>query len=563
MSLYVTTATTAVNTEAPPNPIATQQPNSRGRNMWKILKWKIKQAQTMEAAVDNFVVTPNAEQRESSLRSIIDQFQTRVLEEIRPNIERLEKDEQDEVSNNKQSDLSIHNINSPIIQRKWTTDKFTTHKERVEQAGKCLQYGVPIFDLIVVLGLCGEIILFPVLISFQPTDRWMYDCQILSELTLIVYFILNCVLSSRMRGLRRKELSDLEQNRRDWLLWDFVACLPVNLFGGYDTCYSCRYMCSAPIAMNFVKLPVMMRRIRQSIYSNLESSTARKNFSTTYRAVRIFLIILSVMNVLSCLWYFVGTVDGWDDEYLDWFRHQNEVVVGQNYDGITRTERWIQSWYYSMLILVGDGVVPRSSTQHAFCAFMMVFGTIATAILIGETANIINKMAAAKSAFELKMESLDYMMGYLGLPKMLQYRVREYYEFLWEEHRCLDGNPTPFLSELSPAIKCEVDLFLKRNLIMQSDLFSDAPSEFIRDVSSELSIVFYLRGDYVVREKESGHSMYFISKGTLRVCIRGRYIKDMRQGDCFGEIAILRENSRRSASVCKSILVMCTRCVTC
>ena len=73
-----------------------------------------------------------------------------------------------------------------------------------------------------------------------------------------------------------------------------------------------------------------------------------------------------------------------------------------------------------MLILVGDSVVPRSQSQHVFCAFMMIFGTIATAILIGETANIINKMAAARSAFELKMESLDYMMGYLGLPRMLQ-----------------------------------------------------------------------------------------------------------------------------------------------
>ena len=105
------------------------------------------------------------------------------------------------------------------------------------------------------------------------------------------------------------------------------------------------------------------------------------------------------------------------------------------------------------------------------------------------------------------------------------------------------------LFELSPAIRSEVDLFLKRGLILKSDLFVQAPFEFIRDVSSQLSIVFYLRGDYVVREGETGHSMYFISRGTLRVCIKGRFIKDMQTGDCFGEIAILRDSSRRSASV--------------
>lgn len=508
-------------------------------NLWKKLKQKIKAAQKLESAAGTFVVQPTPEQRETSLRTIIDQFQTRVMEEVRPAIEQLGEDEQNEDPERP----------SKIIGHKWTTDKFTTHKHRVEQAGKCFQYGVPLFDLLIVLGLSGQIILFPVLVSFQPTDSWMYDIQILEEITLILYFALNCTLSARMVGLRSKELSDVEQHRRDWLVWDFFACLPINAIVGRDACFQSRYMCSVPIALNFLKFPVMLQRVRQSIYNNLESSNARKNFSTGYRAVRIVLIILSVMNVLSCLWFYIGTVDGYEHEHQDWFRHQNEDVLGQNYDSITRTGRWIQSWYYSMLILVGDSVVPRSQSQHVFCAFMMIFGTIATAILIGETANIINKMAAARSAFELKMESLDYMMGYLGLPRMLQYRVREYYEFLWDEHRCLDGNPTPFISELSPAIKSEVDLFLKRNLILQSDLFRDAPSEFIRDVSSQLTILFYLRGDYVVREKEKGDSMYFISRGTLRVCICKRYIKDMTQGDCFGEIAILRENSQRSASV--------------
>ena len=89
-------------------------------------------------------------------------------------------------------------------------------------------------------------------------------------------------------------------------------------------------------------------------------------------------------------------------------------------------------------------------------------------------------------------------------PCVLQERVREYYAFLWEEHRCIDGDPTPFVRELSPAIRAEVDLFLKRALITKSDLFRSASVEFVRDLSAHLELVFYLRGDFVVREGEAG-----------------------------------------------------------
>jgi CRP-like cAMP-binding protein len=562
---------------------------NKGMDRWKALKKKLKLAQQVEDAVSSFIKQPTAAEREISLRHIIEQFQTRRMKDVRPEGEENEENEENEekaklngskstTSNTVDANRSNSRISNLMMRKKnkLSTDTYTAQSRRDNNASCFIKLLVPWIDLLMIVGLLGDALLIPILVSFQPppvgNDEWMYIVQTISEVALILYFIVNAWLSHETKLAKPDELSKIESYRKEWLLYDMIGCVPLNILCGRTLCYQSRSMCSLPIAVNFLKLPMMINRAKRVYYDTLESSSKRKIFTTAFRAVRIVLIILLVLNVLACVWYFIGSgIHNGDMSYnglgvqKDWFRYLNEETIGhQQYDQVKRSERWLQSLYYSLLILIGDGVVPRTGLQHSFCALCLIIGTIGTAVLIGETANIINKMAAAKSAFEYKMESLDYMMGYLHLPAMLQHRVKEYYEFLWIEHRCLDGDPAPFLNELSPAIKSEVDLFLKRNLILQSELFIDAPPEFVRDVSSQLSIVFYLRGDYVVREKEAGHSMYFISKGTLRVCIQGKYIKDMNEGSCFGEIAILRENSRRSVSarsfVVFSLLVFFSCC---
>lgn len=544
---------------------------------WNLLKTTL--LDEIRKKRDQDSVAKSDEKSEQGLREIIDLFQTRVLEGV-PKVRRSDslKSSKSGVQSGPGSNSTSRkstfkgnltkqpgsdnaedvdekeneNALSFAIQRKWTTDKFTTNRNRLNEMGQVMRVFIPLMDLVVIILLLGEVLLFPILVAFEPTDRWMHTYQVALELMLMLDLLKNIgtVSMHRRLGLRQKDLSGIEKGRVYWLPVDFLAALPINALLGRGTCMGVRYLCSIPISFNFFKLPSLMRRVKHVLYDQINDSMHRKIFTTSARFFRILVMILSTINLASCVWYLIGTIDadvmGYD---MDWFRRQNEEVIGQNYDAVRRTDRWIQSCYYTLLILVGDGVTPLTTKQHFFCAVMMLVGTIASAVLIGETANLLSNMSAARSAFELKMEELDYMMGYLKLPRMLQFRVREYYTFLWDEHRCLDGDPTPFVHELSPAIRSEVDLFLKRGLILKSDLFVEAPFEFIRDVSSQLSIVFYLRGDYVVREGETGHSMYFISRGTLRVVIKGRFIKDMEVGDCFGEIAILRESSRRSASV--------------
>ena len=63
-------------------------------------------------------------------------------------------------------------------------------------------------------------LLFPQLVSFQPTDPWMYDIQVFCEVILILYYLLNLFICYRMQGIATKLLSDIEQDRREFLIFD-------------------------------------------------------------------------------------------------------------------------------------------------------------------------------------------------------------------------------------------------------------------------------------------------------------------------------------------------------
>ncbi|MCQ2819431.1 MAG: cyclic nucleotide-binding serine/threonine-protein kinase [archaeon] len=59
----------------------------------------------------------------------------------------------------------------------------------------------------------------------------------------------------------------------------------------------------------------------------------------------------------------------------------------------------------------------------------------------------------------------------------------------------------------------------------------------------------YEKDKPIVEEGTAGDSFYLISKGRVRITIKGEMLRDMDAGNCFGEIALLREGELRTATV--------------
>ena len=53
----------------------------------------------------------------------------------------------------------------------------------------------------------------------------------------------------------------------------------------------------------------------------------------------------------------------------------------------------------------------------------------------------------------------------------------------------------------------------------------------------------------IVEEGTIGESLFMISKGRVRISVKGKIIRDLDSGNCFGEIALLENGLRRTATV--------------
>ena len=65
----------------------------------------------------------------------------------------------------------------------------------------------------------------------------------------------------------------------------------------------------------------------------------------------------------------------------------------------------------------------------------------------------------------------------------------------------------------------------------------------------KLGLAVYSPADSVVEEGDVGHEIFFVASGTLTVSIKHRRLMTLSAGACFGEIAVLLPNTRRSATV--------------
>lgn len=206
-------------------------------------------------------------------------------------------------------------------------------------------------------------------------------------------------------------------------------------------------------------------------------------------------------------------------------------------------------WCVTTLTTVGYGdVVPASNAQTLYVIAVEIIGVGIYAYIIGNIASILTSIDPARKRYMEHRERLAIFMRYRQLPHALQQRIRDYYDYLWDQRRVFDE--TTILKDLPPNLSMEVSLFLKRDLIEKVPLFRGASDAFIREMALELQAAVVMPGDYIMRAGERGTDMYFISRGTVEaIAPDGAAVyRTLADGDFFGEIALFWDQPR-SASI--------------
>ena len=87
-------------------------------------------------------------------------------------------------------------------------------------------------------------------------------------------------------------------------------------------------------------------------------------------------------------------------------------------------------------------------------------------------------------------------------------------------------------------------------------LFKNLSEKTLELIASKLKKKKYESGEIIVEEGAEADSFFLISKGRVRISVKGKTLRDLDSGNCFGENALLT-NERRTASVTAIDNVIC------
>lgn len=102
---------------------------------------------------------------------------------------------------------------------------------------------------------------------------------------------------------------------------------------------------------------------------------------------------------------------------------------------------------------------------------------------------------------------------------------------------------------------------LKENI-----LFQDLSGRELRLVENIVNLRNYRPGETIFRQGEVGVGMYMVSRGLVNIYVeeivpasgevRTVHVTQLKEGDFFGDLALVEENSRRSATAVASVETM-------
>jgi Cyclic nucleotide-binding domain len=162
---------------------------------------------------------------------------------------------------------------------------------------------------------------------------------------------------------------------------------------------------------------------------------------------------------------------------------------------------------------------------------------------------VISNLDANKNRFRDKLGQVQAYMWERKIPPSLQKNVLDYYQYMWEYNRDVSLD-FYLLDELPNSLKTKIYCYLYQELLSKVPIFQNAEPCFIEDLVMKLKPRILPPDDYVIREDQIGHEMYFVKRGQLHAFSEktGKVYTVMVAGSFFGEIALLYD-SRRTASV--------------
>jgi len=290
----------------------------------------------------------------------------------------------------------------------------------------------------------------------------------------------------------------------------------------------------------FFRLLRLLRLARLAQYYRQWKRSVRVN-PMVIQMIKLVTVVIVVTHWVTCAWFLTSYLPGFPEE--GW-------VASRNLEHASPPLQYLYAvyWVITTMTSVGYGdITPTTPAEIVVSLATQVIGVSLILVIIGNIASLLANLNLARSLLGQRINAIMDYMRYRGIPKDLQRRVRDYFEYLWFHKKGLDE--LDFLEALSPSLRREVTLSLAGEMLEMVPLFQKADNELLNALATRLKPRVYPIGDIVVSSGEMAKEMYFVCQGRLEIFSKedDAVHAVLKEGDYFGELALLFEEERTAS----------------
>jgi hypothetical protein len=304
-----------------------------------------------------------------------------------------------------------------------------------------------------------------------------------------------------------------------WLPIDLISAIPFEIIGATF---------GFPNTTKLIRLLRVIRIVR--IFKTFKIFTS---MALLPKGIKLSMILGGVFLILH--WIACGWMLLYPDPSLDKMTFYNQSFY----------------WALTTITTIGYGdITPTTNIGRVFTMFIMLTGVAFYGVIIGNVSRMIMLADRHKEANREKMNDLALFMKHYKIPLSLQKQVFGFYHHLITKR--LSDNDTQIIGELPQGLQNELQIYMKMELIRSVPVFQGQKLSCLKMISERLKQSFHAHNKPVIKIGEEGNEMYIIGHGEVEVVVNEKTVATLKDGQHFGEIALLEKTIRTADVIAKT-----------
>ncbi|KAI8613242.1 cyclic nucleotide-binding-like protein [Chytriomyces sp. MP71] len=387
-----------------------------------------------------------------------------------------------------------------------------------------------VWDLIMTFIFLSAILLVPFLISFDGLESVQRNVSV----GLTVFFGADMVISaitpiSKVSSTIICDFVEYEKLRpslvewfKEWLTWQapwaLAAMIPFDIL-------------APSMVDNEHLLLIRICSSRCAILKRFHMWIDRVTGTSVSQIIPIAIGIFVFIHLNACEMYYVGKATG----FVGW------AVAFENIDRATNYEYYCWTILQSVAHMFPNNYIPQTGVEQLIGSGFMILSAVLYAAFIGAISTAISNFNTSGRAYTQKLEQLNDYVKWKNLAPTTEQKMIRYYE---TKYRGKVFDEDMLLSEMNDSLRSEISLSNTRELIEQVPFLcrneGDGRDEiFMGRLATALQPQYFVKGDYVTKQGDSGMDMFFILSGQVDVYVGERKVVSLYDGAYFGEIALI------------------------